>query len=91
MLARIDDPLIAVPDEASVKAVFDDIGRRVNVKEWRIVDGPTLYLGAILQKGDDCYVERSKDGYEETLTRLRADKAEREVKLLQVRATPFSL
>ena len=30
-------------------------------------------------------LERSKDGYEETLTRLRADKAEREVKLLQVR------
>ena len=36
-------------------------------------------------------LERSKDGYEETLTRLRADKAEREVKLLQVRATPHSL
>ena len=36
-------------------------------------------------------LERSKDGYEETLTRLRADKAEREVKLLQVRATSHSL
>lgn len=31
-------------------------------------------------------LERSKDGYEETLTRLRADKAEREVKLLQTDA-----
>ena len=63
MLTHIDDPLIAAPDEASIKAVFDEIGQRVKVKEWHIVGGPTPYLGGIFQKGDDCYLERSKDGY----------------------------
>ena len=67
---HVDDPLCASKKDQAHR-FWESLGRWIEVKEYELIGGePKVYLGTVLYREQDCFVEKPKPGYIESMAEV---------------------